>query len=332
MDVAVVGLGSTGLAAALEARRRGATVTGYDSGAIGGGATGRNGGFIMAGVADFYHRRRNRELYGLTLDEIDRIVAETPTVISRVGSVRRPASADEREDVEKQYQALVDDGFAAERIDDGSGSILLPTDASFHPLARVRLLAMMARQQNVVLVENNPVQNFEALDADKVIVAVDGGLERVLPELTGRVRTARLQMLATTRTDEVRITRPTYSRYGYDYWQQLPDGRVILGGCRDLFPDQSWTTAAKPTQAVQRALDRVLRDEVGIANAPVTHRWAGCSSYTDNRRPICEEVRPNVVAVGAFCGQGNVVGSMAARAAVELALDGQSALAAILTT
>jgi gamma-glutamylputrescine oxidase len=329
MDVAVVGLGATGLASVLEARRRGASVTGYDAGGIGGGASGRNAGFLLAGGADFYHRRRNRELYGLTLDEIDRMIDATPTVISRNGSVRRPASLEEHEDCEAHYQALTDDGFPVERLRDGS--ILLPTDGSFHPLARTRLLAMMAREAGAVLVEHMPVQDFAPLEADRVIVAIDGGLEALLPELAGRVRTARLQMLATARTDEVRIERPTYSRFGYDYWQQLPDGRVILGGRRDQFPDQSWTTATRPTQAVQSALDRVLREEVGVRRAAVTHRWAGSSSYTDSRRPICQEVRPGVVAVGALCGHGNVLGSLASRAAVELALDGHSHLASVLT-
>ncbi len=329
MDVAVVGLGATGLAAVLEARRRGATVAAYDSGRLGGGATGRNAGFLLAGTADFYHRRRDRELYGLTLDEMDRMMAETPTVISRTGSVRRPRSLEEHEDCAAHYQALRDDGFPAELERDGS--MIVPTDGSFHPLARASLLAAAARDNEAVLVENHLVDNFDALEADRVIVAVDGGLERVLPELTGRVRTARLQMLATARTDEVRIGRPVYSRYGYDYWQQLPDGRVVVGGCRDQFPDQSWTTASRPTQAVQAALDCLLREDVGVRNAPVTHRWAGTSSYTDDRRPVCEEIRPNVVAVGAFCGHGNVIASMAGRAAVELALDGRSPLAVALT-
>ncbi len=329
MEVAVVGLGATGLAAVTEARRRGAVVVGYDAGAVGSGASGRNGGFLLAGAADFYHRRRNRDLYGRTLDEIGRMVTDTPTVISRVGSIRRPASLEEHEDCEAHYQALVDDGFPAERMRDGS--VLLPSDGSFHPLARVKLMAYAAREAGALLVEHRAVQDFDALEADRVIVAVDGGLERLLPELTGRVRTARLQMLATARTDEVRIERPTYSRFGYDYWQQLPDGRIVLGGCRDQFPDQSWTTASRPTQAVQAALDRVLREEVGVRRAEVTHRWAGTSSYTDDRRPVCEEVRRGVIAVGAFCGNGNVVGSMAGRAAVELALDGYSPLAEALT-
>ena len=329
MDLAVVGLGATGLTAAIEAHRRGASVTAYDAGAVASGATGRNAGFLLAGSADFYHRRRNRDLYALTLQELDRMVAETPTVISRSGSVRRAASPDERADIDAHYQALVDDGFPAERLPDGS--LLIPTDASFHPLARARLLAMSARDLGVVIVEHMTIQSFESLEADRVVVAVDGGLERLLPELTGRVRTARLQMLATTRTNEVSIERPTYSRFGYDYWQQLPDGRVILGGQRDQFPDQSWTTANRPTQAVQTALDRVLRDDVGVRNAAVTHRWAGTSSFTDDRRPICEEVRQGVFAVGALCGHGNVIGPLAARAAIDMALDGRSSVAELLT-
>jgi glycine/D-amino acid oxidase-like deaminating enzyme len=330
MEIAVVGLGSTGLAAVIEARRRGADVAGYDARRVGSGASSRNAGFLLAGAASFYHHHRNRELYGLTIDEIDRMAADTPAVISRVGSVRRPASLEEHEDCEAHYQALVDDGFPAERLPDGS--VVIPTDASFHPLGRVRMLAAEARSAGATLVENANVENLAALDADRVIVAVDGGLDRIVPELAGRVRTARLQMLATERTDEVRIDRPTYSRYGYDYWQQLPDGRVILGGARDKFPDQSWTTATKPTQAVQAELDRILREEIGVRRADVTHRWAGTSSYTDDRRPICQLVRDRVVAVGAFSGHGNVLGSLGGRAAVELAWYGHSALADALTS
>ena len=115
VDVAVVGLGGTGLAALLEAHRRGATVVGYDAGVVGSGATGRNAGFLVAGTADFYHRRRDRDLYGLTLEAMERIVSETPQVVSRIGCIRRAATPEEREDCEAHYQALVDDGFLAER-------------------------------------------------------------------------------------------------------------------------------------------------------------------------------------------------------------------------
>jgi gamma-glutamylputrescine oxidase len=327
-DVAVVGLGGTGLAAVLEALRRGASVTGYDTGTVGRGATGSNAGFLLAGGAEFYHRLRNRDLYAMTIEEIRRMEEATPAVISREGSIRRPASFDEHEDCEAHYQALRDDGFPAERLDDGS--LFLASDGAFHPLARARILATAARDAGARLREHSPVVDLGAVEADRVIVAIDGGLESAVPSLAGRVRTARLQMLATARTDEVRIDRPTYSRWGYDYWQQLPDGRIIAGGCRDQFPEQSWTAATKPTIGVQSALDRLLREEIGVRRAAVTHRWAGSSAFTEDKRPVCEEVRPGLVAIGGFCGHGNVIGSLAGRAAVELALDGKSSLATTL--
>ena len=131
-----------------------------------------------------------------------------------------------------------------------------------------------------------------------VVVAIDGGLETALPELQGRVRTARVQMLATAPATEVSIRRPVYSRWGYDYWRQLPDGRVALGGGRDLAGDAEWGAPAEPTSTVQDYLDGLLSG-LGV-RAPVTHRWAGRVAFTADRLPVLEEVRPGVVAVGAY--------------------------------
>jgi glycine/D-amino acid oxidase-like deaminating enzyme len=158
------------------------------------------------------------------------------------------------------------------------------------------------------------------VECDMVIVAVDGRLEEVLPELQGRVRTARLQMLATEPTEEVSLARPVYRRWGYDYFQQLASGEVVLGGCRDLFASAEWNAPAEPSDDVQRALELMLRGVVGVTNARVTHRWAGRVAYADNHLPVCEEVRSGVVACGAYSGTGNVVGALAGRAAVALAL------------
>jgi ribosomal protein L34 len=31
-----------------------------------------------------------------------------------------------------------------------------------------------------------------------------------------------------------RFGRPHYARHGFDYWQQTEDGRLVLGGRRDV--------------------------------------------------------------------------------------------------
>jgi len=144
-----------------------------------------------------------------------------------------------------------------------------------------------------------------------VVVAVDGGLEHLVPSLAGRVRSARLQMVATAPADDVRLPRPVYARYGLDYWQQLPDGRVALGGGRDVGGEPEWTTDRVPSAPVQAHLERVLREDVGTA-APVEHRWVGVVAFTPDRLPVLAEPAPGLLAVGGYSGTGNLVGPLCA--------------------
>jgi gamma-glutamylputrescine oxidase len=329
VEVCVVGLGGSGLACVRELVRLGASVAGVEAGRIGGGAAGRNGGFLLAGLAPFYHeavtrygRESARALYQLTLDELDRIEQETPDVISRTGSLRIADSEEELADCTCQLEAMVADDLPAEWYEGPEGNgILIHGDGTFQPLARCRTLATLAHTDGALLYERSPVTRIDAagvhtergvVRARHVVVAVDGCLERLLPELVGRVRTARLQMLATEPTTEIRLTRPVYARWGYDYWQQRPDGAVALGGARDVAGDSEWTTNATPTDVVQAALERRLRLGLGV-QAPISHRWAASVAYTASGLPVVSEVRPKVWAVGGYSGTGNVIGTLLGR-------------------
>jgi glycine/D-amino acid oxidase-like deaminating enzyme len=160
-----------------------------------------------------------------------------------------------------------------------------------------------------------------AVSAGLVVVAIDGRLELLLPELAGRVRTARLQMLATEPVRPGRLPCPVYGRWGYDYAQQDAAGRLFVGGGRDWFVEQEWTPEVAPTDGVQGWIERVA---ARFAGAPVraSHRWAASVGYTPDARPLVTEARPGVVACGGYNGTGNLVGPVAARAAVALGLDG----------
>lgn len=323
-EVCVVGLGSSGLAAVLELLRLGREVVGIDAGTVATGAAGRNGGFLLAGIARFYHqsvaehgRDFAKNIYQATLDQISRMMAETPQAIRRVGSLRIAASEDELQDCTAHLQALRADGFAAEPYDGPEGQgLLIPSDAAFNPLLRCRLLAQQALEAGARLFEGSPALQISGQEVEttrgrvhchRVLVAVDGRLEQVLPELEGRVRTARLQMLATAPV-KARFAQPVYRRWGYDYWQQLPDGRIALGGMRDAGGEAEWTTLDEPSEKVQLRLEQLLR-QLGI-QAPITHRWAATVAYTQTGLPIAEEVRPGVWAIGAYSGTGNVLGAL----------------------
>lgn len=340
-DVCVVGLGGSGLAAVHRLLELGCSVAGVDAGLVAGGAGGRNGGFLLAGTAPFHHeavarygRDRAVAIYRLTLDQIDRMAAETPEAVRRVGSVRLSVSSDEDRDCIAQLEAMRADGLEVEPYDGPEGhGLLFPRDGAYDPLLRCRMLARSAVQRGARLFEHSEAVEIAGSDVTTpggtircgaVVVAVDGRLERVLPELRGRVRTARLQMLATAPTSDVILPRPMYARYGYDYWQQLADGRIALGGLRDRGGDTEWTDAGEPSPIVQALLERLLRERVGV-NAPVTHRWAAPVSYTESGLPVLDQVRPGVWAAGAYSGTGNVPGALCGRLAAELAAGGKPA-------
>ncbi len=348
-DVCVVGLGGSGLAAVGEALRRRLSVVGVDAGRVAAGAAGRNGGFLLGGPAVSVHRadwglEAALELYRQTLAEIGELAGLLgPQVVRQVGSLRIAGlpgdPVDEAEqadrqaelaDCDEQYRVLRRHGIAVRRYDGELGvGLFLPDDAAMNPARRALGLATLYSTR-ASLFENSPVTAISAgrvqtaggaVSAGLVVVAVDGRLEVLLPELAGRVRTARLQMLATEPVAPGRLPCPVYGRWGYDYAQQDQAGRLFVGGGRDHFREQEWTTQATPTAGVQAWIERIAARFAG-APVQVSHRWAASVGYTDDARPLVTQVRPGVVACGGYNGTGNLVGPIAARAAMALGLDG----------
>jgi gamma-glutamylputrescine oxidase len=349
-EVCVIGLGGSGLTCIDELLVAGHDVIGLDGGIVSQGAAGRNGGLLLAGLAEFFHvaaARHGRSvigaLYRLTMNEIDRLIEDFPGAARKTGSLRIAHDAIERADCEAQYSAMTREGLPVERYDGSEGEgLLFPQDGVFQPLRRCRGMAERAGRFGARLFERSVVTGIEGSDstrsgmaivrtahgsvrAGRVIVAVDGRLRSLIPELSGELRDVRLQMLATAPTDEVSIPRPVYTRWGFDYWQQLPDGRVALGGCRDQSMHTEDTDDATPTGPIHDALLRCLRARLKVS-APVTHRWAAIVSFRDGKLPIIREVRPDVWAIGGYSGTGNVLGAVYGRSVAHRAFGRQSAL------
>ncbi|MEO8889269.1 MAG: FAD-dependent oxidoreductase [Jatrophihabitantaceae bacterium] len=350
-DACVIGLGGSGLAAVAALVERGLAVVGVDAGRVAAGAAGRNGGFLLGGSALFlpdaistWGAQAAVGLYRETLAELDRLESTLgPDVVRRVGSIRLaglpgPPESDveaadrarELADIAVHEAALREHEIAVQRYDGPLGQgIYLPDDAAMNPARRALGLAAALRG-TAALHEHTPVQSIApgvvvtgcgTVSAPVVIVAVDGQLERLLPQLVGRVRTARLQMLATEPVPAGRLPCPVYGRWGYDYAQQGGDGTLAVGGGRDQFVEDEWTADTEPTVSVQLQIEHVAERMAGALVA-VSHHWAASVGYTEDGRPLCTAVEPGVVAIGGYNGTGNLVGPVAARAAVALALDG----------
>jgi glycine/D-amino acid oxidase-like deaminating enzyme len=302
---------------------RGVRVRLHEAREIAGGASGRNGGFALRGATLPYDearaalgRDRARLLMMLTERAVDRIEALAGDAFRRVGSLRLAADIQERDALRREHDALRADGFAVEWVDDLSapldrlyaGAILHPADGALQPARWVRRLAALAATAGADLREHDRV-GVDALDANVVVVATDGFTGSLLPELAPVVVATRGQVLVTEPLSEDRYQRPHYARGGYDYWHQVPDGRLVLGGQRDASLETEQTDVEVTTDIVQKRLETLLEQLVG-SRPRIDARWAGVWGETPDLMPLVGPVpgRETTWVAGGYSGHGNALG------------------------
>ncbi len=322
-DVAIVGGGVTGCSCALTLARRGVSVTLHEAREVAGGASGRNGGFALRGAAVPYDearsllgRERARRLMMLSERALDRMEGLADGAFRRVGSLRLAVDEEELDALRHEHEALTEDGFAVEWVEAldppldrlYAGATLNPDDGAIHPARWVRRLAAHAADAGVDIREGKAV-TVDELDADVVVVAADGFTASLLPELAPLVRATRGQVLATSPLPELRYARPHYARGGFDYWHQLPDGRLVIGGNRDVAFATEETEVEETTAEIQRRIE-ALAEALITGVPPVTHRWAGIWGTTPDLIPLVGRVpgRADVWVAGGYSGHGNALG------------------------
>lgn len=324
VDVAIVGGGVTGCACALALAEAGRRVVVYEAREIAGGASGRNGGFALRGGAPAYDAARRdlgperaKGLWLLTERYLDRLEGLAGDAFRRTGSLRLAADRGERSELEAEYEALREDGLEVEWRDELAeplrgrfdGAIFHPPDGSLQPARWVRRLAARAIEAGAELREHQRVESLDELEAEHVVLATDGYTNGLLPELDAVVMPTRGQVLVTEPLERRLFPCPHYARHGYDYWQQTPDDRLVIGGFRDKALDHEHTAEEEVTPLIQSHLDGFVAELLGRA-PQITHRWAGIFGTTADRLPLVGSVpgRDHVWVSCGYSGHGNVMG------------------------
>jgi len=328
-DVLVIGGGITGVSLMHHLGRRGMRAVLVERDHLAAGASGRNAGFLLAGVAEnyaaavrIYGRTQARKVWALTNENHDRqieAVGRAHVGHRRLGSLVLAAGEGEAQALEESCELLREDGFEATW--DGRG-LVNPRDGEVDPALLVRALA--GTRQNGTIVDGTNVSAIDgttvhaggqSCEAGVVILATNAYTPALLPQI--KIQPTRAQMLATAPVSARVSELPTYSHHGYRYWRQLPSGELLIGGWRDTSMETEVTAVAEPTPAIQAHLDAAVRG-LGV-EAEVTHRWAGTMGFTESGLPIVGPVEGlrNVYVCAGFNGHGMGFAFMSAKQLVD---------------
>jgi gamma-glutamylputrescine oxidase len=333
-DVLVIGGGIAGTSLLWHLTQRRIDAVLVEREHIAWGASGRNAGFLLAGVASSYAeavrtygREKAREVWETTNENHDLMVEAArgqDVRHRRLGSAILPSGDEERALLIESEHLLTEDGLQARW--DGT-RLVNPRDGEIDPSRMVAALARQARagaiREGVGVAALRPRAHDVLVTAGEleceagvVILATNGYTSQLVPQV--KIQPTRAQMLATAPETKSLVDMPVYSQFGYRYWRQLASGEVLVGGWRDTTLDTEKTFDDEPTPEIQEKLERAARD-LG-AKGEVTHRWAGTMGFTESGLPMAGllEGMQNVYVCAGFTGHGMGFAFMTAKKVAEL--------------
>jgi glycine/D-amino acid oxidase-like deaminating enzyme len=151
-------------------------------------------------------------------------------------------------------------------------------------------------------------QNDWKIKAQKVIVATNGFTEKLLPNL--QVTPARNQVLITKPVNNLKIEGTFHLDKGYYYFRNVGN-RVLFGGGRNLDLEGETTSNFGTTDLVQQNLISIFKEHI-LPNQDfeIEQWWSGILGVGHVKKPIVQNVSPNVTVAVRLGGMGVAIGSL----------------------
>jgi glycine/D-amino acid oxidase-like deaminating enzyme len=366
-DVVVVGGGLLGVATAYWAARTGVSVTLLERETLAAGATGRNGGFVGCGPDEPFHEAVARVGYEtaraiLDITQANRLLLHQVIGEEAIASdYREPGHLHlalveaEQKAYREGSHALQSEGIQAVFLDRAEvqkliqtplgpeilGGLFVPEAGLVHSVQLVQGLGQAAQRYGVHAVEATVHQlraeshrvcvetSRGTIHAGSVVLALNAWTGDLLPQLAQIVTPIRGQMLAYQDLPPVFVSGVTAALANAEvYWQQTPQGALLLGGCRTAAPGYDRGISSNlPTTEVQSALEQVfprLFPDL-TTHLHVAGRWAGVMAFTPDLLPVIDLVShlPNTWVVGGFSGHGMPYGLRVGQLLAEAIIEGK---------
>jgi len=352
-DVAIVGAGLAGLSAAIDLRRAGLDVVVLEGMQAGWGASGRNGGQVLNGLAcDMEVVRRQlgvaaaRAIWDMSVEAVQLIHARRQEfaidchwqegfLCAAIGARRARALRSATEALERDYGyggvqliegPAVRDWIASERY---QGLSFDPHGGHLHPLRYTQGLAQAAVALGVRLYENSRAVRITrgaqvlvhtaqgTLRCAQLLLAGNVYLEDLAPEIGARIMPVGTFIAASAALGAARARALIPSRAAVCDTQFVLDYFRLSADDRLLFGGRvSYSTLAPRdlTAAMRRRMVQVFPQ---LGEVAVEYAWGGYVDITMNRAPDFGRIDPNIYYLQGFSGHGLALTGIAGRIAAE---------------
>ena len=365
VDVVVVGAGLCGASTAWHLSQQGLRVALVEARGIAHGATGRNAGFILQGTAERYNRaieqmgrEKARLVHHLSVEN-HRLMREWIETHSsdceyrKGGSLQLASSPQEEQELIESADLLLEDGFEAELLYGSElgdpylsagfqTGIVLPEDGEIHPAKFVQHVVQNASNNGVKVFTNSQITQIDSSDgvhlftqsgsikAHMAVLCTNAYLPQLIPSYEEIIYPVRGQMLCTTPQNPI-FERPIYADHGFDYWRQKPDGRIVLGGWRNLDPDSEVGYDETLHDGIQDSMTRFLRRFKGLELVQIETRWSGIMGFSRDGLPLVGAVpgNDNILIGAGFTGHGFGFAWLAGQSLAAMIMDTPDTLAKI---
>ncbi|MEP1470013.1 MAG: FAD-binding oxidoreductase [Halieaceae bacterium] len=353
-DVCVIGGGYTGLSTAIHLRKAGYNVVVLEANRIGWGASGRNGGHVGTGqraeqdqLEKWVGLDHAKALWQLGLEAVDTVselIAEhnidcelkngnlhvaakpgdAPGLKEEVDHLRSVYGYDQIRYVDKPELAELTSGqgFHGGTVDTGANHL--------HPLNYALGLAAAADSLGANLHEGSRVLSYRegakvevktdhgTVNADFLVLACNGYLEKLEPRTAGRIMPINNYMLATEPLPEALArqlirddTSMSDSLFVINYWKLSADNRLLFGG-GETYSRQF------PKDIPGFVRKYMLKIYPELADTRIDYGWGGTLAITMNRMPDFGRLSNQVFYAHGYSGHGVPIATLAGKLLAEV--------------
>jgi len=366
-DVVIIGGGITGLSTAYWLQRAGIRFVVLDKNVIGSGASSRNAGLLLAGTAEHFARlvaavslSEAKILWDFSIKNNTLLedfihTQKIDCDFRKEGSLAIASSESEANEIRESVKLLRENGYGSEWLtrrdlqklfksqlpEKFLGARFYKKDATFHPGKFIFGLGEQILQENGKLYPKIDVTSIsEATDdvtietsagtltCHMVVLATNGYASLVYPYFQKKIEPVRGQIIATQPTNQRIPPMAMLTNFGYEYWQQTPDGRLVLGGMRWSTEDADVGKLDEtPDPNVRKNLQNFMNSTFpNLRPLALTHNWAGIMGFSIDGLPIIGKLpgRNTILTAGGYTGHGMSFGFLSGKILADIIQTGKT--------